>query len=59
MNPIETALAAIKSLELREQFGYQKIVREYGCSYTTLRQRHQGVSTLRATQAQYQQATHP
>jgi hypothetical protein len=59
MNPIEAALAAIESLELREQSGYQKIAREYVCSYTTLRRRHQGVSTSRATQAQNQQAIHP
>jgi hypothetical protein len=50
MNSIEAALAAIESLEPREQFSYRKFAESYGCSYTTLRRRHQGISTSRAYQ---------
>ena len=59
MAGIEAALAAIESLGPREQLSYRKIAREYGCSYTTLRRRHQGISASRSLEAQNRQALHP
>jgi hypothetical protein len=54
MSPIEAALAAIKSLEPREQFSHRKIAVEYHCSRTSLARRHHGLSASRATQAENQ-----
>ena len=59
MSSIEAVIAAIESLESGEQFSYRKIAEEYGCSYTTLRRRHQGISTSRATRYENQQALNP
>ena len=59
MANIEAALKAIESLGPREQLSYRKIAGEYGCSYTTLRRRHQGLATSRATQDSNQQTLHP
>ena len=59
MSSIEAAIAAIESLESGEQFSYRKIAEEYGCSYTTLRRRHQGISTSRATRYENQQDLNP
>ena len=52
MSLIEAAIAAIESLEPGEQFIYRQIAREYGCSRAALAQRHKGVSSSRATQAE-------
>jgi hypothetical protein len=59
MSSIEAVLAALELLEPRKQFSYCQIIEEYGCNYTTLRQRHQGISTLHATRYENQQALHP
>jgi hypothetical protein len=59
MSSIEAALAAIKSLEPGEQFGYRRIAAEYYCNRTTLARRHQRASVLRNAQAQNQQSLHP
>jgi hypothetical protein len=40
MSQIKAAIAAIKSLELGEQFSYRKIAAEYYCNRTTLARRH-------------------
>jgi hypothetical protein len=59
MSSIEAALAALESLEPGKQFSYCQIAEEYGCNYTTLGQRHQGISTSHATRYKNQQALHP
>jgi predicted HicB family RNase H-like nuclease len=59
MGAIEDAIAAIESLEPREQFSYRKIAAIYGCSHSALSQRHQGISASCSNKAQNQQALHP
>jgi hypothetical protein len=57
MTSIEAALAEIVLLGLRE-LSHRQIVKDHCCSRATLARRHQGLSALRATQAQNQQTPH-
>jgi transposase-like protein len=49
MDPIEVAIAAIKSREPGENFSYSQIAKDYGVVRTTLMRRHQRVTQARAT----------
>jgi hypothetical protein len=59
MGAIEDAIAAIESLEPGEKFSYRRIAATYGCSHSALSKRHQGITGLRSTVAENQQALHP
>jgi hypothetical protein len=45
MEPIDAALAAVDALEPGEKLVYAQIVKKYGVEPTTLRRRHQGLTT--------------
>jgi hypothetical protein len=59
LEPIEAALAAIESLDPRENINYTQIAKSYSVVRSTLTQRHQRISSSRDTKAQNQQALHP
>ena len=58
MSSIQAALAAIASLDPGEEINYTQIAKTYGVVRSTLTQRHQGISSPRATRYENQQALH-
>ena len=56
---IEAALRYLELLKPGEQFTYTNVAEEFGVERSTLAQRHQGISTSRATRLQNQQQLHP
>ena len=59
MEPIDAALAAIDALESGEKLVYAQIAKKHGVEPTTLRRRHQGLTTSRATYHENRRALHP
>ena len=54
MDPIETALKAIESLEPGEQVNYTQIAKEHGVNRSTLSKRHRGVQQSKGTKIESQ-----
>jgi transposase-like protein len=59
MEPIDAALAAVDALEPGEKLVYAQIAKKHGVEPTTLRRRHQGLTTSRAAYHENRRALHP
>jgi hypothetical protein len=59
MEPMDAALAPIDALGPGEKLVYAQIAKKYGVEPTTLRRRHQGLTTSRAAYHENRQALHP
>lgn len=59
MERIDAALAAIDALGPGEELVYAQIAKKHGVEPTTLRRRHQGLTTSRAAYHKNRRALHP